>query len=131
MLELKHTQFTFYWSVQEEEGKAVLERSAIDPLQRLTHNSFSTMHDTSARIKRNFLIKTKIPLCLRTFFPNQISDNLYASIGHSKCPCCLHLFCSQCCHPVYGSASTACTHFLCFIIMRYHSEPLLENDHTD
>lgn len=69
MLKFNHTQFIFYWWVQEEEEKAVCyERSAIDPIQRLTHNSISTMHDTSARIKRNFLIKTKTPVCLRTFF---------------------------------------------------------------
>lgn len=52
----------------EEEGKVCFEKSAIDHIQRLTHKSFSKMQDTSARIKRNFLIKTKIAVCLRSVF---------------------------------------------------------------
>ena len=106
-LKFHHTQFTFYQPVKEEEEKAIcFERSAIDHIQRLTHKSFSKMHDTSARIKRNFLIKTIIPVCLRSVFIIRFQAHLYACAGHSKC-------------------SAVCTYFalsaatLCMAVPRY------------
>lgn len=70
--------------MQEKEEKAVcFEKNAIDHIQRLTHKSFSKMQDTSARIKRNFLIKTKIPVCLRSVFIIRFQAHLWGCIGHS------------------------------------------------
>lgn len=92
VLKFNYAQFTFYQSVQggEERKQLVLREVQLITFQRLTHKSFSKMHDTSARIKRNFLIKTKIPVCLRSVFIIRFQAHLYACIGHSKYSVCTH-----------------------------------------
>lgn len=86
VLRFNHTQFTFYQSVREEEQKAIcFEMSAIDHIHGLTHKSFSKMRDTSAQIKRNFLIKTKIPVCLSSVLIIRFQAHLCACISHSQC----------------------------------------------
>lgn len=90
VLKFNHAQFTFYQSVQKERKQLVLREIQLITFQRLTHKSFSKMHDTSARIKMNFLIKTKIPVCLRSVFIIRFQAHLYACIGHSKYSVCTH-----------------------------------------
>lgn len=90
--------------MQEEEEKVCCEKSAIDPIQSLTHKSFSKMHGTSARIKRNFLIKTEIAVSLRSVFIIRLRAHLCVAAWAIRVFCRLPVFCSQCCHPVYGSA---------------------------
>lgn len=112
-LKFHHTHFTFYQPVKEEDEKAIcFERNAIDHIQRLTHKSFSKMHDTSASIKRNFLIKTIIPVCLRSVFIIRFQA-LVCLRWPFQVFCCLHVFCTQCCHPVYGNASVLSALIFC------------------
>lgn len=98
----------------EEEEKVCFEKTAIDHIQGLTQKSFSKIQDTSARIKRNFLIKTKIPVYLRSVFIIRFQTHLWGCIGHSgSLPATRS---SQCCHPVYGTASVPYVLlFLCFV----------------
>ena len=94
VLQFHHMHFTYYQPVQEEEEKAIcFERRAVDHIQGLTHKSLSKRHDTSARIKRNFLIKTIIPVCLRSVFIIRSQAHLCACTGPSKCSAlCTYLF---------------------------------------
>lgn len=117
VLRFHHAQFTFYQPVQEEEEKAIcFERSATDHIQRLTHKGFSKMHDTSARIKRNFLIKTIMPVCLRSVFSIRFQAHLSACTGHSSVllfACVLFSVLPPC---VWLCLCTVRTDFLCFFI---------------
>ena len=124
VLEFHPVPFTFYQPVQEEEEKAIcFERSAIDYIQRLTHKSFSKIHDTSARIKRNFLIKTIIPVCLRSVFIIRFQHTcmpvlaiprvlLFACILFSVLPPCVW----QCLCTVY--ALILCAFFFFFFLFK-------------
>ena len=90
----------------------LFERRAVDHIQGLTHKSFSKRHDTSARIKRNFLIKTIMPVCLRSVFIIRFQAHLCACAGPSKCsavctyllsvlpPCVWHCLCPFCTNSV-------------------------------
>lgn len=120
VLQFHHTHLTYHQPMQEEEEKAIcFQRRAVDHIQGLTHKSFSKRHDTSARIKRNFLIKTIMPVCLRSVFIIRFQAHLCLHCP-SKCSAVRTYLLSVLPPCVWQCLCPVCTNFLCVCVCVFY-----------